>query len=395
MIDIFISYSRADSKKAELLVETLSKYGWTVWWDPQILPGKQFYKIIQESIVSAKCVIVLWSKHSIESDWVIEEAHIGKRRKNLIPVLIENVVPPLGFRMIQASNLVDWKPNMNHPEIDNLLDSITETAGTPVSFSTKKNVSQNTKTKSKSFFNSINTIFNIRNSIALALFILICIVFWFVFLPKQFPFVKNIQKSTLLVISKGCDGNICSTGTGFLVKPGFVSTTAHVIECSSRCEDIILIDYTGKKYEARIEAFSYKPKPKDLAILKINESALPPLKMTDYSEYNFKIIEDVKVATIGYKIPDLNLNSEIEISNIGRIVNVHNDNNLYITSGMYIYGTFSGGPVVNVKTGEIIGMAIDVLREIIVDGTTIKDVDYIVPTNCIRNFFIEKIGQDF
>jgi hypothetical protein len=37
-----------------------------------------------------------------------EEADDAKRRRALVPVLIENVQPPIGFRAIQAAHLENW-----------------------------------------------------------------------------------------------------------------------------------------------------------------------------------------------------------------------------------------------------------------------------------------------
>jgi hypothetical protein len=53
-------------------------------------------------------MIVLWTARSIESEWVYEEASEGRRQDKLIPVLLEAVRPPAGFREIQAADLTDW-----------------------------------------------------------------------------------------------------------------------------------------------------------------------------------------------------------------------------------------------------------------------------------------------
>jgi hypothetical protein len=44
----------------------------------------------------------------MESRWVHEEADDALGRVVLIPVLIEDVRPPIGFRSIQAAHLVNW-----------------------------------------------------------------------------------------------------------------------------------------------------------------------------------------------------------------------------------------------------------------------------------------------
>jgi hypothetical protein len=51
----------------------------------------------------------VWSRHSIESQWVAEEADEGKQKGILVPVLLDAVAPPIGFRSIQAADLSDWQ----------------------------------------------------------------------------------------------------------------------------------------------------------------------------------------------------------------------------------------------------------------------------------------------
>jgi len=114
MADIFISYSSEDRDRVIPIVNGLQKQGWSVWYDRTIPPGKTFDQVIEEAITAAKCIIVLWSKNSIKSEWVKEEATRGKRRQTLVPALIDPVEPPLGFGLIQAADLTNWKREPNH-----------------------------------------------------------------------------------------------------------------------------------------------------------------------------------------------------------------------------------------------------------------------------------------
>jgi TIR domain/Sel1 repeat len=108
MTDIFISYGHEDRPRAQVLAQMLEGQKWSIFWDRTIPIGKTWRETIGKELGNARCVIVLWSKTSIESGWVQEEADDAKRRGILVPVLIENVQPPIGFRSIQTADLVNW-----------------------------------------------------------------------------------------------------------------------------------------------------------------------------------------------------------------------------------------------------------------------------------------------
>jgi TIR domain/Bacterial Ig-like domain (group 2) len=108
MADIFLSYAKQDRDVARKLSRLLVKAGWTVWWDRRIPAGRTWRRMLEAALRDMRCMVVLWSSHSIESDWVKEEAEEGRVRRKLLPVLIETVNPPVGFRSIQAADLTDW-----------------------------------------------------------------------------------------------------------------------------------------------------------------------------------------------------------------------------------------------------------------------------------------------
>lgn len=124
MSDIFISYDKGDRSKVEPLAKVLQGLGWVVWWDRNIPAGKEWRKTIEKALDEAKCVIVVWSKKSVNSNFVLAEAEEGQSRDILVPVLIEDVRIPLGFRQIQAANLIGWNKSQTHPEFNKLKDAI-------------------------------------------------------------------------------------------------------------------------------------------------------------------------------------------------------------------------------------------------------------------------------
>lgn len=124
MADLFMSYAREDRECAQLLAEALSRRGWNVWWDRQIQVGRSFSEVIERELEQARCVIVLWSQHSLASEWVQNEAAEAARKKMLVPVRIEDVRPPLEFRRLQTADLFDWRSGFDTPEFEACLSSI-------------------------------------------------------------------------------------------------------------------------------------------------------------------------------------------------------------------------------------------------------------------------------
>jgi len=115
MPDVFVSYSRADQGRVRRIVDNLEKQGWSVWWDPNIMPGERYAQTIDAELKTAKCVLAVWSEQSAQSDWVQEEAEDGKARGILLPVLLDDIPIPRGFRRVQTVDLSDWDGNQKHP----------------------------------------------------------------------------------------------------------------------------------------------------------------------------------------------------------------------------------------------------------------------------------------
>ena len=108
MADIFVSYASEDRDRVEPLVKALEAEGWTIWWAPVMHAGPRFDKTIDEALEQCSCVIAVWSQNSVNSDFVIDETTEGRERGILVPLRIDDVRPPLGFRSAQTANLVGW-----------------------------------------------------------------------------------------------------------------------------------------------------------------------------------------------------------------------------------------------------------------------------------------------
>ncbi len=122
--DIFISYASEDRADAEKLARRLEEMGWTTWWDRRIPPGQDYAKVIENALIGAGCVIVLWSKDSAASRWVVNEAGAAADRGVLVPALIAQTDIPFEFRRIQAADLIGWEPSAHSESFNQLVDAV-------------------------------------------------------------------------------------------------------------------------------------------------------------------------------------------------------------------------------------------------------------------------------
>ncbi len=93
------------------------------------MPGKTWRECIGSALNEARCILVVWSHASIDSHWVVEEAEEGKVRNILVPVRIDSVVPPLGFRSIQMADLSHWGGEKSSFLLNELIDNIRTVIG--------------------------------------------------------------------------------------------------------------------------------------------------------------------------------------------------------------------------------------------------------------------------
>jgi hypothetical protein len=121
---IFVSYSSVDRPRAELVVRALEKFGWSVWWDTRIDAGERFDRVIEAALESARCCVVLWSRNSVNSNWVRAEAERAFKRNILVAALLDDAEIPLPFNLIQTSSLSTWSGALKSPQFERLAQSI-------------------------------------------------------------------------------------------------------------------------------------------------------------------------------------------------------------------------------------------------------------------------------
>lgn len=97
---VFLSFAREDRDRVRPIVSALTSQSFHVWDLKSIRAGAQFDRAVADALDGSDVVIVCWTKASIVSESVLAEASEGLRRGILLPVLLDDVQPPLIFRQI-------------------------------------------------------------------------------------------------------------------------------------------------------------------------------------------------------------------------------------------------------------------------------------------------------
>ena len=121
---IFLSYAREDRAFAQRLAHVLEQVGHEVWWDQHLDSGEEFSTEIETALAHADVVLVAWSKVSVKSRWVRDEAAVGGDSDRLVPVSIDGTLPPMGFRQFHTMDLTGWKGSRRDQRTAELLHSV-------------------------------------------------------------------------------------------------------------------------------------------------------------------------------------------------------------------------------------------------------------------------------
>jgi hypothetical protein len=145
MADVFVSYSREDRAKADQIAQALQRNGVQVFWDSEIPPGQTWADYIEEKLTQCKVVLVLWSAHSTKSQWVREEARIGRDKGKLIPLMIDKTPAPFGFGEVQAADLSAWNGHDSDPNWARVVEAVRTAANKPASAAPRPAMGQPTQ----------------------------------------------------------------------------------------------------------------------------------------------------------------------------------------------------------------------------------------------------------
>lgn len=124
MSDVFVSYSREDQEVARRFAASFEREGFSVWWDQALSPGEAFDQVTEQAFESARAVVVLWSKTSVNSRWVRAEATQAHANQRLLPVMIEACRRPIMFELTHTADLSGWDGDVRDPAWQSVVASV-------------------------------------------------------------------------------------------------------------------------------------------------------------------------------------------------------------------------------------------------------------------------------
>jgi TolB-like protein len=132
MPSVFVSYAREDVAKAKAIACALEEASLDVWLDERMHSGSEYSREIEDALRNASSVVVLWSKASVDSPWVRDEAVEARDSGRLVPVCLDTCRPPIGFRQFQAADMSHWSGRGRPKQIDEVVAAVRAKVGTPV-----------------------------------------------------------------------------------------------------------------------------------------------------------------------------------------------------------------------------------------------------------------------
>lgn len=129
MADVFFTYAPQDRARAQRLAEALAAQGVDADWAREILPGQSSLIEMGRRIGAAKAVVAVWSQASIAAPMVLDEAGAARDQGKLVPVRIDAVESPLGFRQLQTADFAQWDGGADSPQLAALAQALRQLVG--------------------------------------------------------------------------------------------------------------------------------------------------------------------------------------------------------------------------------------------------------------------------
>jgi hypothetical protein len=101
-----------------------------------MIPGQHWEKELHDKLKNCRAVVVIWTRTSINSEWVHLEASAGLEIDALVPLQLEKfeiAQIPSKFKHIHASDLTAWAGNSTYSELDSAVRALQEIMSRPPS----------------------------------------------------------------------------------------------------------------------------------------------------------------------------------------------------------------------------------------------------------------------
>ncbi|MGE0830007.1 MAG: TIR domain-containing protein [Hyphomonadaceae bacterium] len=116
MTDVFISYARADRKRARQFAKAFEAEGFDVWWDQSASQDGAWTPALRRALVDAAAVVTLWSEEAAASSWVSAEAAAAHDRRAFLPVRIGPGKIPAAFAALPTPDFTRWRADKADPD---------------------------------------------------------------------------------------------------------------------------------------------------------------------------------------------------------------------------------------------------------------------------------------
>ncbi len=124
MSDIFISHAHSTEAQAEQVARALRAQGHSVWIDTDLPAHRAYTAVIEEELVAARAVVVIWSADAVKSQWVLSEANRGREAGKLVQLTLDTARLPMPFDTIQCADMAGWSGDLDAPGWRKVNDSI-------------------------------------------------------------------------------------------------------------------------------------------------------------------------------------------------------------------------------------------------------------------------------
>ena len=133
MVDVFISYPRAQRDRVEPIREKLTALGLDVFFDLEgIDGGATFPDVIDRALRGSKAVLCAWSPLYFDRPWCLIECRNAKARELLVPVATEGFdpfAPPADLQGVNYYDLTGWKGEDAHENWNRTLQRLGRLVG--------------------------------------------------------------------------------------------------------------------------------------------------------------------------------------------------------------------------------------------------------------------------